>query len=251
MRKLVFVLLSAFICLPTFANTFSSRGHYKSNGINIEISYPAGWSAAEGKRPHVVQVFRNGYSQCSLTIVSVEQKLSRKEWQSEFKAMTELDYRDIAEELGNLVSYKKTEYEGYPGVLIESVGKKSRSGVDAYFRGLTHMFGYSDSMIFLQCFSFGSTQKAANAEFAHKISDFMNFGNNIIIPDKYDNSLYVGGKKTKIVAEHQRSESVLVLFCVLIVALFLLPKVIKNCAEKVANKLDNFVSKNKDRKNDK
>ena len=142
--------------------------------------------------------------------------------------------------MGNLVSYKKTEYEGYPGVLIESVGKKSRAGVDAYFRGLTHMFGYS-----------GATQKAVNAEFAHKISDFMNFGNNIILPDKYDNSLYVGGKKTKTVAEHQRSESVLLLFCVLIVALFLLPKVIRNYAEKVANKLDNFVSKNKDRKNDK
>ncbi|MDR2460485.1 MAG: hypothetical protein LBE38_06860 [Deltaproteobacteria bacterium] len=37
--------------------TFSTKNHAKSNGLNITVRYPSNYTAKEGKRPHVVQLF--------------------------------------------------------------------------------------------------------------------------------------------------------------------------------------------------
>jgi hypothetical protein len=44
-----------------FKNTYRTKGHPKAQDLDIQIEYPKSWKPREGKRPHIVQFFRNNY----------------------------------------------------------------------------------------------------------------------------------------------------------------------------------------------
>ncbi len=184
--KKILVFVCCLICLPAFCGVFSTNGHKKANGLNIEVHYPSGWTNEEGIRPHIVQKFtdKNG-DYCMLIIGNTGQKLSAKQWDNEFKYMTTSDHRDILEG-GDIKSVKQTKYEGLSGALVHFETSKERAGVKLYLSGLMHMFGYKDSIISMQCAAYDLTKQGARKKFEALSIDFLSFGNGLVLLNKYD-----------------------------------------------------------------
>lgn len=184
--KRILIIICCLVCLPAFCDVFSTNGHRKANGLNIELHYPAGWSHEEGIRPHIVQKFTNKNSAyCMLIITNTGHKLSAKQWDNEFKYMTTSDYRDILEG-GDVKSVKLTKYEGLSGALVQYELNKERAGVKLYASGLLHMFGYKDSLILMQCAAGDLTKQGAIKKYEAVKMDFLSFGNGLVLLNKYD-----------------------------------------------------------------
>ncbi len=184
--KKIFIFVCCLVCLPAYCDVFSTSGHTKSNGLNIELHYPSGWSAEEGIRPHIVQKFTDKNNNvCLLLVRDIGKKLSKKQWEREIKYNSIEDYKDIfgANFISNI---KQTEYENIPGVLVEYEATHNRAGMNAYAKGLGHLLGYKSSMIFIQCMSVGLTKQEAQEKFDAVIHDFWSFGNGLVLLDKYD-----------------------------------------------------------------
>lgn len=184
--KRIFVLICCFVCLPAFCDVFSTNGHVKANGLNIEVHYPSGWSREEGIRPHIVQKFKdkNG-NYCMLIIGDTGKKLSAKQWDNEFKYMTVSDYTDILEG-GDVKSVKLTKYEGLTGAFVQYELNKERAGVKLYASGLVHMFGYKNSLVLMQCAAADLTKQGAIKKYEAVKMDFLSFGNGLVLLNKYD-----------------------------------------------------------------
>lgn len=184
--KKILIFVCCLICLPAFCDVFSTNGHKKANGLNIEVHYPSGWTNEEGIRPHIVQKFtdKNG-DYCMLIIGNTGQKLSAKQWDNEFKYMTISDYRDILEG-GDVKSVKQTKYEGLSGALVQFEMNKERSGITVYLAGLMHIFGYKDSIISMQCAAGDLTKQGAIKKYEAVKMDFLSFGNGLVLLNKYD-----------------------------------------------------------------
>ena len=177
-------LLFTFQC---FAGVFSTAGHPKSNGINVEIHYSDKWTTlAEGKRPHIVQQFKDEqHNYCLLQIRDAGDFLSTKQWATEFQYMTPRDFQDIAGEGINITNIKHVKYEDQAGVLMHIDTCMERVGVNLCMAGLMHMFGYKNSVILVQCLSAAPTKTQARLAFERALPDFMLFGNAIVLPDRY------------------------------------------------------------------
>lgn len=184
--KKIFVVVFCLVCAPAFCGVFSTNGHVKANGLNLQVHYPSGWSHEEGIRPHIVQKFtdKNG-DYCMLIIGNTGQKLSARQWDNEFKYMTISDYKDMLEG-GDVKSVKQTKYEGLSGALVQFEMSKERSGIKVYLAGLMHIFGYKDSIISMQCAAGDLTKQGARKKFEALSVDFLSFGNGLVLLNKYD-----------------------------------------------------------------
>ena len=57
----IFMKLPEEEFLMNYKNTYRTKGHPKAKGLDIQVEYPKSWKPREGKRPHIVQFFRNQY----------------------------------------------------------------------------------------------------------------------------------------------------------------------------------------------
>lgn len=236
-KYFIFALFFSLSCSYSFAQVFSTKGHAKSNGVKIEITYNDNWTTKEGIRPHIVQVFNDndGWSSCALTIQpALDVKLTKPQWESAFNNFTITEYEDAIEGF-NLKNYKKTAYEGYAGVLIEFDGKKSRAGIDRYIHGLLHMFGYKENLIMLHCIAGGLTKENADKSYHEHFYDFLQFGNNVLLPDEYEIKAL---KTTKITTNEDNFMTKDILILLLSTTLFIFFMVfVKILAEKIVKKV--------------
>lgn len=184
--KRILVICWCLVCLPAFCDVFSTNGHRKANGLNIELYYPAGWFHEEGVRPHIVQKFTDKSGDyCMLIIVNTGHNLSAKQWDNEFRYMTTSDYRDILEG-GDVKSVKLTKYEGLSGALVQYELNKERAGIKLYASGLVHIFGYKNSLVLMQCAAADLTKQGAIKKYEAVKMDFLSFGNGLVLLNKYD-----------------------------------------------------------------
>ena len=221
-----------------FAGVFSTAGHPKSNGINVEIHYSDKWTTlAEGKRPHIVQQFKDEqHNYCLLQIRDAGEFLSTKQWATEFRYMTPRDFQDIAGEGINITNIKHVNYEDQAGVLMHIDMCMERLGVNVCMAGLVHMLGYKNSVILVQCLSAAPTKTQARLAFESALPDFMLFGNAIVLPDRYTESPIAESPQY---AEVFNPFLGILLFFGFIITIAILPYVIKKYAEIIANKFDN------------
>ncbi len=183
--KKILIIIGLLVCSPGLCGVFSTSGHNKSNGLNIEVYYPDGWVTEEGIRPHVVQKFKDkNNNQCALIIQDVGRVLSKKQWEQEIKQYSLADYKEMLN--ASNISIKQTQYEGLMGILAKYEMENERSGIKLYSVGLSHLLGYRNSMIMIQCFSADLTKQAAKKKFEIASMDFLSFGNGLVILDKYN-----------------------------------------------------------------
>lgn len=185
MRKIIYVFL-CLLCNPAVCGVFSTTGHEKANGLDIEVHYPENWIVKEGIRPHIVQRFtdQNG-NYCQLQINPIGQVLSKEEWDELIKNSTKSDWVELLGSTYNILSMKHTKYEGLDGVMFKTELVGERAGKTIYGLGIMHILGYKDSWIMFGCMAGGLSKQVAEQKFEAVESDFVRFGNGLVILDKY------------------------------------------------------------------
>jgi len=162
--------------------TYNTSGHSKANGLNMAIEYPEKWTAKEGKRPYIVQVFDDGkLSACMIQSRPVGSIFSTKRWEREFNLYSKEDMKAF----GDVLFVLHTKYDGEPGVLVEGSMNKQRAGMDLHMHYLAHMFGHKGNLVMVSCASYGTTQEMADNLFKQDVFDFFQIGNSIVLYDKW------------------------------------------------------------------
>lgn len=107
-----------------YRQTYSVKGHAKSNGMDFQIDVPASWAVYEAERPHVVQNFktltREPYATYNITVFDLDADPSIAAMPADQPIPLTLD--DLAAmvpETATLISSKLTTLENRPaGILV-------------------------------------------------------------------------------------------------------------------------------------
>lgn len=191
---IVFQVSAEGVSLPTNKNvlndylnnkaSFSSEGHPKAFGLNVEIEYPKNWIAKEGKRAHVTQKFieNNNKANCMLLIKKSPLMLSRDEWNI-LTYDVESIKEGLIEEYNEIENIKiiPTKYENQPGNLIEYSMNMSRAGYTIFANCVQHVFYYRDNIIGLHCFAYGKNREEVSNNTKIFNPLFKAMGNDIIL----------------------------------------------------------------------
>ena len=176
-------------------NKFSTVGHPKSRGLNIQIEFPNSWVKKQGERPHIVQKFSSSEDGGIAKVAT----LSVTPLPSDFKDFSD---KDIAENLFNpelaesmlpesskLIVAKPTKYDGEPGILLYYITQLSRAGAEFTSLVVSHRFIYQHNTVdFTIAYSMliTYTQKHISQQQSDSFLGLaIQMGNSIILFDKY------------------------------------------------------------------
>lgn len=171
-------------------STFSTKGHPKANGLNMTFSYPRGWVAKEGVRPHVVQFFVNEKSPTLESAMIIVNDLALEEGSAfSEKEMLELlappANRKTLPAGATLVSVQTTKIEGIPAGSLEYKLRGERAGVilNTQYWKLDFISGSSLVTVLFSVISPSGSQLAS--EMARFKPLFTQMANSIVLPDKW------------------------------------------------------------------
>lgn len=195
--KIVVLTVCIGVSLPVFGTTFSSMSHPKSNGLNVQITYPDDWKLWESDRQDTIkQMTSPAYkdrlsSICGLQVFSFGKKLSTGSWDKEFREKYDTIINGIMRGAGDntkLLSYDFTSHAEQPGMVIEFTGSFTKDRQDFYFHSLLRLFGYKDNGVGFSCMSVGKTQKQADTNFTKDLPTFLEIGDSILLLDMYNHA---------------------------------------------------------------
>ncbi len=178
---------------------YSTGGHAKSNGIDIEIEIPIGWTKKEGERPHIIQSFTSkgevpgsGYSSTiQLNVIPKEYFYLNESETAEILFDDFITQQTIPEEM-EILSIVDTKYDGQPGQMIVIFGTLNRSGIELLTAMIMHRIIYEKNLITIMIgYSFIPTN--SNLEQFGEVQEDLKYfttlakliGNSIIIRNKW------------------------------------------------------------------
>ena len=208
MKKILLCLLIMLFPACLQAKDFATTGNPKSHGLNMNLEYPNSWRFQEGKRPNTLGVFNEenqestikkdwSYANCGLTIKSAAQltslyghKPTKNDWKDILESFDEEDLASIAfaelDGQGTLIKHTQTNFDRYPGIIIETKGNLERAGTKLSMHGNIYVIGVEEHMVFLICASSAFSQSLADECFEKKDKvTFSLIANSIIFPDQY------------------------------------------------------------------
>jgi hypothetical protein len=168
---------------------FSTKGHPKSNGLNITVSYPNSWTAKEGEHPHIVQKFispsSQGYEAVNIFIKALPATISTCEMAGLF---TPTEMKDMIPDGAIFIDAKSTKIEGLPVGIMEFSLRQERAGITLDTQNITYMFAYGSNLFQLQCSVAGqSTTPDALAQHMEEFRPlFFLMANSIVLQDKWN-----------------------------------------------------------------
>lgn len=144
--------------------SWTSKNHAKSKGINMKISYPTTWTAAEGTRPNIVQKFVSnagkGMDMVMLLTRNLPAPYDRALTEEE---KNELLAKDTAVEMlpedSKLLSYKLTKIDGETCAMVEFLAVSERAGMKIAQKGLFFIIPRPGTLFFIQCLSGADASK--------------------------------------------------------------------------------------------
>jgi len=144
--------------------SWSSKNHAKSKGINMKISYPATWTAAEGTRPNIVQKFTSNRGKGMDMVMLLTRTLPApydRELTAEEK--NEILAKDVAVDMlpegSKLLSHKLTKIDGETCAMIEFSTVGERAGVKIAQKALFFIIPRPGTLLFIQCLSGADASK--------------------------------------------------------------------------------------------
>lgn len=134
-----------------WVQTFRTKGHPKSKGVDFSVSFPASWSKREGNRPNIIQVFQSGAGHgpvmCNLMVKKIGYKPTQEELK-EFFQPSEL--KDMVPDGGTFIDAKAIVLEGAPAEMLVSNQTMQRLDLTLKMRMTQFVIIYDSSMIFIQ-----------------------------------------------------------------------------------------------------
>jgi hypothetical protein len=178
---------------------FSTVGHPKSRGLNIQIEFPSSWIKKQGERPHIVQTFSSsedgGIAKvATLSITPVPSELKNFSDKDIAENLFKPEFAEsILPENSKLIVANPTKYDGESGILVYYVTQMSRSGANFASIVVSHRFLYQRHAVdFTIAYSMliTSTQKQISQQQSDSFLGLaIQMGNSIVLFDKYKVSL--------------------------------------------------------------
>ena len=157
-----FIVLLSFICCQNISiaqqlnQKFDTKNHSKAKGIWAQVRYPVGWTAKEGQRPNIVQLFVGKYEgleiQLQLQIKDAGEdvekdcaNLSPAEWNESF---TDRESNMYA------TNSKKIKIEGKNGFTSELSAVMQRVDIKMAMAAKQMTVCHKKNYIFLWCGNF-------------------------------------------------------------------------------------------------
>jgi hypothetical protein len=151
----IYLLSACFaVCIPInseaqtgSASVFRATNHPKSGGLDFSISYPSSWTAKEGKRPHIVQMFvaPDSGEFFNITVLDLEQ--------NDQTACDEIVSKDGMMTLlpsgAEMVSHSVTKLDGEKCGMTECVFNSERAGIKMEMRSVYFAVPIKDKLIIL------------------------------------------------------------------------------------------------------
>jgi hypothetical protein len=163
---------------------FNSAGHAKSNGLEISLSYPRSWRAAEGARPHIVQNFiaRDAPATCNLLIREAAPEMNEAELRASVqpgRAATQAPAN--AERAGS----RATTIDGLPATELVFETIVDRAGQTIRARTIIYITSWRTSLIQLTCLAAGADQPQMAARFDAYLPVFRLVANSLVVHDRW------------------------------------------------------------------
>ena len=206
MRKFLLILL----LFPTtlFASEFQwveyDTAEKKDIGLDARIKYPVGFSAQEGRRPHILGKFQ-AEIKCNLIQLMLEgHKINfKKTYGISLSKLTKRDLikfgvvaqKEFAEEMFSnsktiANSIIPTKIEGYPAVLFDIAGVGTRAGLSSYNNINVALILTNTYLISLTCGTGSIVDRKEHVEVMHlavKKLICQPYFNSLLLMDKYRN----------------------------------------------------------------
>jgi len=139
-----------------FTQTFRTRGHPKSMGLDFQIEVPKSWRGKEGKRPHVLQLFtsRNGHGVDAVTLLVLDlpnqnhRPYSNKDLDEFF---SEKSIRQYVPDGATLVMSMPVVLDRQKGALLVYDQQMTRVDKTMMVRSASFITVYQNRMVFIQC----------------------------------------------------------------------------------------------------
>jgi hypothetical protein len=166
------------------AATFNSAGHAKANGLEISLSYPRSWRAAEGVRPHIVQNFTapDAPATCNLLIREAAPEMNEAELRASVqpaRAATQVPAN--AERVGS----RATTIDGLPASELMFETTVDRAGQVIRARTVIYITSFRTSLIQLTCLAAGADQAQMAARFDAYLPVFRLVANSLVVHDRW------------------------------------------------------------------
>lgn len=136
--------------------TFTSAGHPKSKGVEVNFEYPASWGGEEGKRPHVVYQVTSqrgrGLEFCNLVINDLP-------FPPDFK-VTDRDIaeffdpaglKDLAPNGARFITGSRTTIDGQPAAMIRFTQAVDRAGLTLKMSWVSFSIYYDKKLLLFGC----------------------------------------------------------------------------------------------------
>lgn len=164
--------------------TFNSAGHPKANGLEISLSYPRSWRAAEGARPHVVQNFLapGVPANCNLLVRDGGPGMT------EAQVRASVQPSQVAAEApagAERVRSQATTIDGLPGTELVFEMTVNRAGMTIHAGTVIFIAAYRTSLIQLTCTAGGADPAGMAARFAGYHPLFRLVANSLVVHDRW------------------------------------------------------------------
>ena len=176
-----------------FKNIYRTKGHPKAEGLDVQIEFPKSWKKREGKRPHVVQFFRNQYGHgavmMSLIIRALPHEIAKELTDEDIKLLfaNKNEVEAMAPKGAKVLNSKSVILDNQNGAMI--VFETTLQRIDLKHKMLTHQYMtmYDKKYIIL---SMAARDTSGDSEGLNKIYEkhkklFWLIANSLIIQNQY------------------------------------------------------------------
>ena len=157
----IFVLLSFIIyqnitIAQQLNQKFDTKNHAKSKGVWAQVRYPDGWTAKEGQRPNIVQLFAGKYEGLDLQL-QLQIKDAGEDIEKECANTSEAEWNEaFTDKASNMyaTNSKKIKIEGKNGFTSELSAVMQRVDLKMTMAAKQMTVCHKKTMIFLWCGNF-------------------------------------------------------------------------------------------------
>lgn len=131
---------------------FSTSGHAKSMGLDVSVKRPLSWVASEGRRPHVVQKWRNLAGHGQAEIMLLIQDLGVALTSAEVEELMEVeDFSAWVPEGSEYLGTTRLRIDNQPAVGIDYLIMQDMGPITVVVRSRQYQIFVGDKTISLQC----------------------------------------------------------------------------------------------------
>lgn len=155
--KFLLVIFLACYCTTTSAqmltSKFDTKNHPKAKGLWVTVKYPAGWKAAEGERPNIVQTFTGDYKDL-FVVLSLQIRNLGVPVEQECRETGVVEFaKAFSDKASNLViaNVRKLTHEEKPAFFYEMQTRIARAGLLINTTAEVMMVCYKSTLISAWC----------------------------------------------------------------------------------------------------